>query len=97
MRAFINNIYRTDLGCLRNLKILTLNNCALDYFAPRDLTDKLKIVSLEGNKLDKIDVVFGRKEEEFNMDEVKIERLNLRNNLFKVFPFHAIQISDKLM
>ena len=35
LRPFIVNIYKTDLGCLLNLKTLVFERCHLDIFAPR--------------------------------------------------------------
>jgi Leucine-rich repeat (LRR) protein len=76
----MNNIYRTELGSLRNLKTLILEKCCLDIFAPRELSDELTFLSLEGNKLDKIEVEFGVNKDDYLMEGVLIETLNLSSN-----------------
>ena len=64
------NIYKTDLGCLRQMKTLIFERCHLDIFAPRELSETLTNISLEGNKLDRLDVQFGADKDDFLLAEV---------------------------
>eukprot|EP00347_Sterkiella_histriomuscorum_P017777 403348034 len=97
LRPFIINIFRSDLGCLKKLKTLKLERCQLDIFAPKELSDKLVNVSLEGNKLDKLEAQFGYDKVDYELEDVKIETLNLSSNQFKIFPYKSLKTSPKLI
>lgn len=56
LRPHIVNLYKKDLGSFPYLKKLELERCQLDIFAPLTLSDKVVFISLEGNRLDKLEI-----------------------------------------
>ena len=97
LRPFIMNIYRNDIKSLRNLRKLALERCQLDIFAPKELSEKLVELSLEGNRLDGLEVQFNADVEEYELLDVKLEVLNLSSNLFPAFPYKALRTSHRLV
>jgi hypothetical protein len=59
LRPFISQIYNQDIGCLKDLKVLRFDRCQIDFFQPQSLSEKIKIISLEGNKIAALDVKMG--------------------------------------
>ncbi|CDW90230.1 UNKNOWN [Stylonychia lemnae] len=74
LRAHIVQICQTDLPALRFIKTLKLERCQLDMFAPNTLSSTLQNLSLEGNKLSKLEVYFGvNKDEEYKLENILAE------------------------
>ena len=66
-------------------------------FGPKELSHKLKKLSLEGNKLTKLDVYFGMKKgDEYDLVNVKLEQINLSSNMFKIFPYKSLRMCKTL-
>ena len=59
LRPLISQIYNQDIGCLKDLKVLRFDRCQIDFFQPQSLSEKIKIISLEGNKIAALDVKMG--------------------------------------
>lgn len=97
LRPHIVNLYKKDLGSFAYLKNLILERCQLDIFAPLTLSDKVVNISLEGNRLDRLEIQFGAEVDEYQLEDVKIEVLNLQSNMFKVFPYKSLSTSPRLM
>ena len=61
LRPFISQIYNQDLESLEHLRFLCFERCQIDFFQPKSLSDKIKIISLEGNNIAGLDVIMGSK------------------------------------
>lgn len=71
--------------------MLKLERCKLDYFEPTELTEKLKVISLQQNKIRDLNaIVFGKKLPKHNLGDVKLKFLDLSSNLLKAFPYSAL-------
>ncbi len=44
---------------MKDLKVLRFDRCQIDFFQPLSLSEKIKIISLEGNKIAALDVKMG--------------------------------------
>jgi hypothetical protein len=74
---------------LRELTLLKFERCQIDSFAPKgEISEKLLEISVEGNKLEKLD---------FNFGERKVERLNFSSNIFKAFPYDELKSCKSLV
>ena len=68
LRPFISQIYNQDLGSLLHMRLLRIERCQIDFFQPKNLSEKIKIISLEGNNIAALDVILGSKMEEEKTD-----------------------------
>jgi Leucine-rich repeat (LRR) protein len=80
------------------LKRLILERCHLENFVPNALSSELTEISLEGNKIECLDVEFGEERPGFfSLKDVFIKTFNLSSNQFREFPFEQLKSSSKLM
>lgn len=73
LRPFIAQIYNQDLGCLKDLRVLKIERCQIDFFQPQNLCEKLKLISLEGNKIANLDVKFGCDMDNLDINDIDSE------------------------
>jgi hypothetical protein len=78
LRGYIEDIFNSDLPSMREVKVIKVERCKIERFVPRMLGDKVKEISLEGNKLTGLEVEFGRKiKNRYNLGGVRLRVLNL--------------------
>ena len=98
LRGYIDDICNSDLPSMREVKVIKVERCKIERFVPRYLGDKVKEISLEGNKLTDLEVEFGRKiQNRYDLGGVRLKILNLSQNLLKEFPFDMLKYSKSLV
>jgi Leucine-rich repeat (LRR) protein len=86
-----------DINGMGALKVLKLERCCLDVFGPRHpLPETLKVLSLEGNRIDRLDLIFNTQIVGDLCCKVSLTELNLSRNQFTLFPYKAIELCKEL-
>lgn len=66
------------------MKKLQFDRCQIDFFQPQNLSEKIKIISLEGNKIAALDVKMGwEKDKDDNDSDDEDEQAQLKNSQLK--------------
>ena len=84
-------MYKSYIPLLRELSILKLEKCKLQFFEPINISPQLRVLSLRENKIRDLNrIIIGTKNDEFDMEGVNLFILDLSSNLFEEFPFTAL-------
>ena len=85
------------MAFLRELRILQLENCRLEFFEPQNMSTFLRVLSLRQNRIRELDrIIIGAANGQYDLDDVQLIFLDLSSNLFKEFPYKALKLQEKL-
>lgn len=84
----------SSIANMQKLQLLKLENCNIDIFEPKYLTQKVKHISLQRNNIKNLsNIIFDfNKHNKYDLSEIQLLTLDLSANKFTDFPYETLHL-----